>query len=64
MGLRILGLSSPEPCREQGYLWWFFVVMSFAFSPWLSLKEGNSCPAGPSSPWLVFELAENSGAVV
>lgn len=55
VGLRVLGVSSPEPCREQRVLWWFFV--SFPFSPWLSIKEGVP---GSSSPWLEHGLAENS----
>lgn len=51
VGLRIWGMSSPEPCREQGF---------FGGS-----QEGpEPGSSGPSAPWLEPALAENSGAVV
>lgn len=43
MGLRILGKSSSKPCLERGMvlvLLCLHVVLSFAFSRWLSLEEG------------------------
>lgn len=43
MGLRISGKSSSKPCLELGMvlvLLCLHVVLSFAFSRWLSLEEG------------------------